>query len=138
YYILDDDNKNIRKEYKTVVKKIERNNTIYIKNYQSKGVKYPILDGEYFYIVNDFSHYIGFTPETRVELHQLLVKNYKALINQNSSKKPLETTQKEELYSLWELLIKDSYFGWKENPEDFVRKLTKKSGVIKRNKEGHY
>ncbi len=123
YYILDEKLKNVKPNFKTVSKILykEINNLIY--NFENKGVKYNILDAEYFYFINDFSKYPGFDERLRKSLFESFHDQYK----NHSFKDKGNNEDKAKKFDIWKKISQYSYFDWNIKMKDFKRKVIKKS-----------
>ncbi|MBE9887355.1 RNA-directed DNA polymerase [Enterococcus durans] len=126
YYILEEDLSGLDTRYITVINKIKSVIDEKIYDYLEKGAKYPILEGEYFYFLNDFSKYPGFRNSLRKKYDKFLKKEYKRTIldgNGNIMSGELD---------IWESITKCSYYDWNATTETFVRKIAKKSSNMAR------
>lgn len=112
-YILDDDDVNIDKGFKTVENKLESVIKSYFNNYKTKGLKYNIYDSEYYYILNDFSKYPGFNKVFRNKL-------------KNRLKQEINDELKGDK-NLFEKISEESFYKWNDNSDTFIKKLIKKS-----------
>lgn len=126
YYIQNEELNGVDMSYLTVVKKLKK--TVYnIKdNYISKGSKNDILEGNFFYIINDFSFYPGFRPSERQKLTKHIENAYTNIYKDNN----LQNEKKTTFILLWEKITKNSYFEWNTNTDVFIRKIVMKSSDI--------
>ncbi|UUV98660.1 RNA-directed DNA polymerase [Vagococcus luciliae] len=113
YYILDNKQEKLDSRFKTVKSKLLKTITNKIYNYKSKGSDYMILEGEYFYFLNDFSKYPGFESSEKNKLVEKLRTEYKRCSSGNTY--------------VWDRITKYSYFEWDSDADSFVRKIVKKS-----------
>lgn len=72
YYILNKDLTDIDPRYKTVHSALIKTISSFCADYQVLGAKHKGLEGHYFYIINDFSHYPGFEESMRNELKKTI------------------------------------------------------------------
>src|SRR5699024_1866836 len=115
-YLLNDDNNKIDKGFKTVENKLNNVIKSYFENYKTKGLKYNIYDGEYYYILNDFSKYPGFNNTLKSKLGNILRKE----INE-------ELKNDKEIF---EKISKYSFYNWDDSSDTFIKKLIKKSSYV--------
>ncbi|GAB2550909.1 hypothetical protein [Gracilibacillus alcaliphilus] len=126
YYILDESFSNLESRFKTVLSKLYRVIRDNIFNYEIKGATEPILEGEFFYFLNDFSKYPGFSSQFRIDLSSKLIVEYtktcqtKSIVIDNERKK------------MWGKLTKTSYYEWNTKIEVFIRRIVKKSSNMGR------
>lgn len=132
YYILDDKLETFNKSFITVQKKLENIITTRINTYVNKGIEYNLLDAEYFYLLNDFSKYPGFSQRTSKQLSKQLHDEIQQICSQKSEEQLPMNTQ------LWNSITKFSYFSWTKDMESFVRKIVKKSSNSKLNQSFEY
>lgn len=122
YYILDDNLKDIKPNFKTVSSILRKEIIYLVNNFENKGVVDDLLDAEYFYFINDFSKYPGFDENERKSLHDSFEEQYKFFShskgNPNDQRKKLD---------VWRKITQYPYFDWKIKREDFERKVIKKS-----------
>lgn len=121
YYIINDESKDLDMRFLTVSKKLVGTINSNIDNYIPKGADHPILEGEFFYFLNDFSKYPGFRRSLRDKLTRKLNSECKKTLNNG---KPSINNERE---SIWKSLTKYSYYDWNSHPNTFVRKIVKKS-----------
>lgn len=126
YYILNEELTGLDLRYITVSKKLKKIIEDKVNNYEEKGAKFPILESDFFYFLNDFSKFPGFYPGDQVKLHRKLVSEYK-----KSVKKENGVFNQDEL-DIWESITKYSYYNWYEKNDTFVRKIAKKSSNLSR------
>lgn len=124
YYILDEKQENLDLRFKTVRAKLLLIIDEKINNYKTKGSKHVILEGEYFYFLNDFSKYPGFESEKKDKLLTKLKNEYCDCSSGN--------------IDVWDKVTKYSYFEWETNISTFVRKVVKKSSNTKLNSMAEY
>lgn len=115
-YLLNDENNKIDKGFKTVENKLNNVINSYFKNYKTKGLKYNIYDGEYYYILNDFSKYPGFNNTLKSKLRIKLSDE----INE-------ELKNDKEIF---EKISKYSFYNWGDSSDTFIKKLIKKSSYV--------
>lgn len=127
YYIQNEKLNGIDHRYLTVGIKLEKTIDNIKNNYASKGSKNNILEGEYFYIMNDFSFYPGFKPSKREKYRKKIKKDYSLM-------EPSNENEKESFAFIWESITQRSYFEWNQTTNTFIRKIAKKSSNIYRNK----
>nr|WP_054549498.1 RNA-directed DNA polymerase [Lysinibacillus sphaericus] len=125
YYILNDNLNAINPIYKTVEKRLISTITQYINSYKTLGSDYKFLESNFFYVLNDFSHYPGFTQE---------FKNYlrKTLFSDSPYRAPHPNMSEREstLNSIIEYITESSYYNWKKTTEDFIKEIAKKSSNL--------
>lgn len=126
YYILEDDLSGLDTRYITVANKLKSVTDEKIYHYLEKGAKFPILEGEYFYFLNDFSKYPGFRISLRKKYEKRLKMEYKKTILDGSG-----NIKDNDLY-IWEDITRYSYYDWNTKTETFVRKIAKKSSNMSR------
>lgn len=129
YYILDEDQKCLNLKYKTVAHKLLKIIDKAINEYEPKGSADNLLEGEYFYFLNDFSKYPGFFPSKRKKLTSKLISEYKHLCNRG--KMDMQVLD-------WEKITKNSYFEWESNKTKFERRIIKKSSNTRINSKANY
>ena len=120
YYILDEKLNSIDNKYITVVNKLSSIIDSNINNYSEKGATYRILEGEFFYFLNDFSKYPGFRNSQIAKYNKLLIREYKLTI------KGTQEVQHAQL-EMWESITRYSYYDWNTQTDTFIRKVVKKS-----------
>lgn len=116
-YILNQNNSEADIGFKTVEKKLSKIIENYVFSYNTKGLKYNIYDGEYFYILNDFSKYPGLSNRLKGRLGSQLRKDIKSL-------------NKSEERDTFELISKHSFYKWGDSSNTFIKKLIKKSSFL--------
>ncbi|EDO1164869.1 hypothetical protein FQS06_13995 [Listeria innocua] len=116
-------------KYKTVTHKLVKVIDKAVNEYEPKGSVDKLLEGEYFYFLNDFSKYPGFFPSRRNKLARKLVSEYTKLCNQ---------TKKDMQISDWDKITKNSYFEWESDNKKFERRVIKKSSNSKMNSKANY
>lgn len=121
YYILDEKLNSIDNKYITVVNKLSSIIDSNINNYSEKGATYRILEGEFFYFLNDFSKYPGFRNSQITKYNKLLMREYKSTINKGTPE--VRHAQLE----MWESITRYSYYDWNTQTDTFIRKIVKKS-----------
>lgn len=126
YYILEDDLSGLDTRYITVINKLKSVIDEKIYNYLEKGARYPILEGEYFYFLNDFSKYPGFRNNLRERYDKRLKSEYKKTILDGNG-----NIKSDEL-DIWKAITRYSYYDWNTTTETFVRKIAKKSSNMAR------
>lgn len=112
-YILDDNDDKIDKGFKTVENKLKSIIKSYFNDYKTKGLKFNIYDGEYYYILNDFSKYPGFNKVFRNKLKSRLQKEINDELKEDKK--------------LFEKISEESFYKWDDNSATFIKKLIKKS-----------
>lgn len=117
YYIKDNDD--INKLYKIVLRKLYQQILDFIQNYPTtitpnNGLN-KLRDSNYFYILNDFSFYTGFTEEQKKTICDLKQSVLEDMERHNNAE-----------YSIYKKLMEESYFNWKLNSMDFEKLLIKK------------
>lgn len=122
YYILDDNLKDVKPNFKTVSSILKKEINYLLNNFKNKGVSDDLLDAEYFYFINDFSKYPGFDEKERKSLIDSFEKQYKKF----SHSKGDQSAQHKQL-DVWNKITQYPYFDWKIKMEDFERKVIKKS-----------
>lgn len=120
YYIINDKTKSLDMQFLTVNKKLVKIVNSNINNYVSKGAKYNILESDFFYLLNDFAKYPGFRTNFKDDLTKRLEREYKKTFEDNQKDAPKKRF-------IWESLTSYSYYEWESDPEDFIRKIVKKS-----------
>lgn len=126
YYILDSSLLKVRRGYEVVLKTLKRNIKSFCCTYESRGTKHLLLDGHYFYIINDFSFYPGFSNDVRSKLRKEV-----NLLNREHFK---EVKGKE----IWEAISCRSYFQWDKTTEEFWESVIMKSVNIRYRNMEHY
>ncbi|UQS84856.1 RNA-directed DNA polymerase [Apilactobacillus apisilvae] len=116
YYIYDNKNKSVFKNYITVKNVLYRTIKSTILNYKLKGsLKELWFDSEWFYFSNDFSKYPGFKQEER----QCFIDNFK------------NTLKKAKYSNTTKILFKESYYNWNLTFDDISKKLFYKKVINK-------
>lgn len=116
YYIYDEQNKNVFKNYITVKNVLYRIIKSKILNYKLRGsLKELFFDSEWFYFSNDFSKYPGFTKEER----KCFIKKFQEILKES---KYSNTTK---------LLFAESYYNWNLTFDDISKKLFYKKVINK-------
>lgn len=124
YYILNQTHDGIDNPYKTVIKILWSTINEYDESYISKGTKTKILDAEYFYIMNDFSHYPGFPTDKQTKIKREIEKSYKELGGNYED--------------IFKKITQSSYYDWKKEIKDFLREVAKKSIISNKVKKANY
>lgn len=123
YYILNENLTSINTQYLTVIKKLRNIIITYKNQYKSRGAEHPILEAEYFYIINDFSYYPGFRESDN--------KKLKRELTQAISKLPFNNNVEEQLKNnyndIFTKITSSSYYNWNKNISSFLREVAKKS-----------
>lgn len=127
YYVLDHKQESLDLRFKTVGTKLLTVVDTKLNNYETKGSKNILLEGEYFYFLNDFSKYPGFRPSKRTKLSKKLTTEYTAF------SKELNIGA-----DIWDKVTKYSYFEWGTSINTFVRKIIKKSSNTRLNSQEEY
>lgn len=109
YYIKKKDS--IEKDYQVVLKKLKVILDNYILDYDAMGLKNRIFDAQYFYFINDFSHYKPIGDSAF---------NYKKQIN-----KDLKNLSN-DLIPIFTKITESSYYSWDTNKTSFEKRLIKK------------
>ncbi|OUL10245.1 hypothetical protein B0533_02510 [Sedimentibacter sp. SX930] len=120
YYILDEKLNSIDNKYITVVNKLSSIIDSNINNYSEKGATHRILEGEFFYFLNDFSKYPGFRNSQITKYNKLLMREYKSTIKGTPEVRHAQL-------EMWESITRYSYYDWNTQTDTFIRKIVKKS-----------
>jgi len=110
HYIQDQREKNnfLNPRYKIVLKKLlSKLDSIISNPPKSMNGKSPLFDANYFYFLNDFSHYKPI-EKNDIKLYKKIKDKLSAEINQTNNLKPLFLD-----------ITKSSYFNWHLNKYDF-------------------
>ena len=114
YYIKEKEG--ISKSYRIVLKKLYQQIIDFLKNYPvtitPNTPASKLRDSNYFYILNDFSFYRGFTEEQSRNINNLKMN-------------ALGCMEDKEL-SIYEKLMENSYFNWELSSNAFEKLLIKK------------
>ena len=114
YYIKEKEG--ISKLYRIVLKKLYQQVIDFLMNYPvtitPNSPANKLRDSNYFYILNDFSFYRGFTEKQSENINKLKVD---ALNDMNNNE-----------YSIYTKLMENSYFNWELNSNAFEKLLIKK------------
>jgi len=114
YYIKEKEG--ISKSYRIVLKKLYQQIIDFLKNYPvtitPNTPASKLRDSNYFYILNDFSFYRGFTEEQSRNINNLKMN-------------ALDCMEDNEL-SIYEKLMENSYFNWELSSNAFEKLLIKK------------
>src|SRR5699024_2798507 len=102
-YIIDDQTKLLDMRFLTVNKKLLEAIDSNIKNYIPRGARQVILEGEYFYFLNDFSKYPGFRPGTQDKFKRTLNRKIKKTLNTSED---VNRERKE----IWDKITQYSYY----------------------------
>lgn len=109
YYILD--GKQIEAGYSTVYKVMIHHIKKHIDKISNRGLSSSFLDGEVFYILNDFHHYPGLNKNDQSYFDkqiELYIKNGEVNVK------------------LYEYITSQSYFQWQAPFQTFLNKIIKK------------
>lgn len=119
YYIYD--GKGVSPNFKTVEKKLYQEVKQELKFFKNKGMKEKSLtkDAEFFYMVNDFSKYPGFSGKERQSLGNILKQEAKDV-------------------SLIKEISKKSYYEWNADFDDYAKRAFMKIIIGKVNKVSNY
>ena len=131
YYIQNDNLNGLNKNYLTVIRVLEKAIDSIKTNYKNQGTGDNILEGKYFYIINDFSYYPGFQDSKKKKYKKQIKKDYEKVINSSTN----NMQKKEKLTFVWGSITKRSYFEWNKSTDEFIRKIAKKSSNIYNNSE---
>lgn len=123
-YILNDEDREVDKGYITVDKKLCKMVESYFYNYKSKGLKHNLYDGEYYYILNDFSKYPGFDNVLKSRLGNKLQSEIRAVPELDRE--------------IFREMSKFSFYKWGDNSDTFIKKLIKKSSYVINKNSGVY
>ena len=117
YYIKDNDD--INKLYKIVLRKLYQQILDFIQNFPTtitpNNISNKLRDSNYFYILNDFSFYTGFTEQQKEKIYALKQSALEDMQKRNNAE-----------YSIYKKLMEKSYFDWELNSMDFEKLLIKK------------
>lgn len=117
YYIKDNDD--INKLYKIVLRKLYQQILDFIQNFPTtitpNKISNKLRDSNYFYILNDFSFYTGFTEQQKEKICALKQSALEDMQKYNNAE-----------YSIYKKLMEKSYFNWELNSMDFEKLLIKK------------
>ena len=117
YYIKDNDD--INKLYKIVLRKLYQQILDFIQNFPTtitpNNRSNKLRDSNYFYILNDFSFYTGFTKEQKEKIRTLKQSALEDMQDRNNAE-----------HSIYKKLMEKSYFNWELNSMDFEKLLIKK------------
>jgi len=132
YYILDNELKEIQPNFKTVLKVLENNVSLFISSYKNKGADYPFFESDFFYLLNDFSYYPGFDNKFRSNLKKTLIDSspYKSSISALSDRENISNT-------IIEQITQDSYYDWGKTSDDFIKDIAKKSSNLLNRRRGY-
>ncbi len=123
-YILNEQNDTVDSGFLTVLNKLVFTINEYFDEYMEKSKDPSLLDGEYFYLLNDFSKYPGF-PKTmsrslerklETEINQLKIHHNEEELNENYR-------------NLFRIFAKYSYYRWADDTKSFIKKIIKKSSI---------
>lgn len=119
YYIYD--KKRVSPNFKTVEKKLYQEIKENIENFKDKGTSKNKIakDAEFFYMVNDFSKYPGFSGQEKLF--------FRTKLEQASSEIPLIQE-----------ISKESYYEWDTDFNEYSRKVFMKIIIGKVNKLNNY
>lgn len=123
-YVLNNQNDDVRTSFITVQKKLEKTLNHYFDSYEKKNEYSELFDSEYFYLLNDFSKYPGFSETTH--------KKFEKKLNDE-----IEKIKTEETKSVLRKMSSRSFYRWDDDTNTYVKKLIKKSSFIL-NKIGDY
>ncbi|EEI25379.1 RNA-directed DNA polymerase [Lentilactobacillus hilgardii] len=111
YYILDNKTNEVQRAYRTVYKVLFRRIRLYIQKNIDNGID-PLLDGNFFYVLNDFLKYPGILKTDK----EWLSKVYNNLKGKSKS-------------SDLDKITSDSYFQWNGSFDTFLKNVIKKKVV---------
>ncbi|ADU29420.1 RNA-directed DNA polymerase [Evansella cellulosilytica] len=134
YYILDMDLTGINTQYITCIKKLRKIIFTFKKQYKSKGAEHPILESEYFYVINDFSYYPGFRDSDKNKLKRELTRAISKLPFNNND----DENFKNKYTEIFSKITSSSYYNWNRNISSFLREVAKKSINIPNNNLSNY
>lgn len=119
YYILDKNR--VSPNFKTVEKKLYQETKKSFENFKDKGTNKDKIanDAEFFYMVNDFSKYPGFSGQEKLFFQHKL--------NKASSNNPMIKE-----------ISKESYYEWNTDFNEYARKVFMKIIIGKVNKLNNY
>ncbi|QKS69719.1 RNA-directed DNA polymerase [Paenalkalicoccus suaedae] len=124
YYILEKEDSSLNSMYKTVAMKLYNVVEFNTKYYISKGAKEKIYESDYFYYLNDFAKYPGFSDKQRKTLNDRLISSFHQIISTgNDSDKKLKS-------EIWGFITQESYYNWNITYNTFIRKIVKKSSNL--------
>lgn len=160
YYILNEKLTDVDSRYKVVLHKLVKIINSYFYYYNSKGTNFNGLEGDYFYVINDFSYYPGFKQSFKTKLKESLKKVYtqhfKNLVTKgvtsnvkevnkhldeldlNQKVRKKEREYQKQIGEIWDYMTNNSYFQWDKKTEYFWRKIVKKTMNISYNNTNNY
>ncbi|HDR8109689.1 TPA: hypothetical protein QCZ04_002734 [Bacillus cereus] len=129
YYILNEKKSHVLDCYKTVYKKLRDAIFNKITDYKTKGSDNLLLEAEYFYFINDFSYYPGFSERERKKLKNIIESNIKrfSFYSSNPGSKESLIKIKDLQKEMFGKIMSDSYYDWKQTTDNFLREVAKKS-----------
>lgn len=141
YYILNVGSYGVIKGYLTVQKKLRDAIFDKIENYSTKGSDNLLLEAEYFYFINDFSYYPGFSRKDCKKLRKIIdseLKKFK-FNSYNPSVNTVENRARGIHKQIFNQIMSNSYYEWGKTTETFIRDIAKKiTNVPKRDTLSDY